>query len=312
MAKATTDHGTIQRWVEERGGWPARVKRTGGDGDPGILRIDFPGFSGEKTLERMEWEPFFEWFDENELAFIYQDRTSGGRQSRFNKLVSRETVDERARARSASSGGATAKRAGGAGSEARKASGGKRKAAKRDRGAGKQNPSSAPDIGAGRQEDALSMLQSQHRQVEALADELADLDPRSDEFRDKFLALADALAIHTTIEERIFYPGVKRDETAALLENSVDEHLRAKRVLATLMESMGGEDAEPELEELAGLTEEHIIEEEHELFPQVRKLVDSADLVELARRMRDLAAELEEEGEPRQHVSSELEEPAAV
>ena len=42
-SKSTTDHDDIRRWVEERGGQPARVKETGDDGDPGILRIDYPG-----------------------------------------------------------------------------------------------------------------------------------------------------------------------------------------------------------------------------------------------------------------------------
>src|SRR4051812_3988492 len=95
MAQTTTDHETNRKWVEARGGSPASVKRTGNGGDPGILRIDFPGFSGKGSLETIEWSEFFEWFDKNNLAFIYQDRTRGGQPSRFNKLVSRETVAER-------------------------------------------------------------------------------------------------------------------------------------------------------------------------------------------------------------------------
>jgi hypothetical protein len=89
QAKTTVDHDTIKCWVEERGGRPARVKRTGSDGDPGILRIDFPGFSGEDTLEEISWETFFDSFDANELAFLYQDETD----SRFSKLISREHAD---------------------------------------------------------------------------------------------------------------------------------------------------------------------------------------------------------------------------
>jgi hypothetical protein len=91
-AKSTTDHDTIRRWAQERGGHPARVKGTGSDGDPGLLRIDFPGFSGEETLEHIEWDQWLEAFDDNELALLYQDRTEDGNISRFNKLVSRETV----------------------------------------------------------------------------------------------------------------------------------------------------------------------------------------------------------------------------
>jgi hypothetical protein len=89
-ANVTTDHEEIRAWVEERGGFPARVKRTGGDDDPGILRIDFPGFSGEGTLERIDWDTWLEAFDADGLAFLHQDVTADGKQSRFNKLVSRK------------------------------------------------------------------------------------------------------------------------------------------------------------------------------------------------------------------------------
>jgi hypothetical protein len=87
-AKATIDHDTIRHWVEKQGGCPAHVKNTGGKDDPGILRIDFPGFSGQQSLEKISWDTFFEYFDENELAFLYQD------ENRFNKLVSRDTVKD--------------------------------------------------------------------------------------------------------------------------------------------------------------------------------------------------------------------------
>lgn len=88
-AKATTDHETIRRWAEQHGGHPAHVKGTGKGDDPGILRIDFPGFSGEDTLEPVPWEKWFEWFDRNNLALLYEE------DSRFNKLVSRDTLKER-------------------------------------------------------------------------------------------------------------------------------------------------------------------------------------------------------------------------
>ena len=85
-AKRTTDHDTIRRWVEERKGHPARVEGTGGRGDPGMLRIDFPGYSGEGKLEPITWDEFFRKFDEERLAFLYEDE----KDSRFNKLVNRE------------------------------------------------------------------------------------------------------------------------------------------------------------------------------------------------------------------------------
>ncbi len=87
-AKTTTDHDEIRRWAEARGGRPASVKGTGGDDDAGILRINFPG-GAEDSLEEISWEEFFEAFEENNLAFLYQEETASGDESRFFKFVSR-------------------------------------------------------------------------------------------------------------------------------------------------------------------------------------------------------------------------------
>jgi hypothetical protein len=88
-SKTTTNHDTIKQWVESRGGFPATVRSTKEDGEPGILRIDFPGYSGQDSLERIEWDEFFDKFEENDLALLYQEETKGGDESRFCKLVSR-------------------------------------------------------------------------------------------------------------------------------------------------------------------------------------------------------------------------------
>ena len=89
-SKTTTDHEVIKKWVEERGGYPATVKATGKGDEAGILRIDFPGYSGKESLERISWDEFFDKFEEKKLAFLYQDTMSSGEQSRFSKFVSRK------------------------------------------------------------------------------------------------------------------------------------------------------------------------------------------------------------------------------
>lgn len=83
-ARTTTDHEEIKAWAEARNGHPARVK-TGGPG--GILRIDFD--EPEERLEKITWEEFFDIFERNDLAFLYQEEVSGGGVSRFNKFVER-------------------------------------------------------------------------------------------------------------------------------------------------------------------------------------------------------------------------------
>ena len=67
-----------------------------------MIRIDFPGWSGEDSLQPISWDEWFKSFDDNKLAFLYQDTTKGGEESRFNKLVSRSTAS-RAGSRSSSS-----------------------------------------------------------------------------------------------------------------------------------------------------------------------------------------------------------------
>ena len=100
-SKTTTNHDEIKRWVEERGGQPAVVKGTADKNSAGVLRIDYPGFSGEDTLESITWEEFFEAFEENNLAFLYQDETKDGGESRFSKLIARESAEEKGKAASA-------------------------------------------------------------------------------------------------------------------------------------------------------------------------------------------------------------------
>jgi hypothetical protein len=83
-SNTTTDHDEIRKWAESRKGHPAKVK-TKGEG--GILRFDFG--EPEENLEQISWDEFFEIFDENDLAFLYQDKTKDGGTSRFNKFVNR-------------------------------------------------------------------------------------------------------------------------------------------------------------------------------------------------------------------------------
>ena len=96
-AKMTRDHEVIQKWIEEREGWPASVEGTEqGSEEAGLLRVDFPGYSGEQSLKKISWDEFFEKFDESDLVFLYQEEKKGGVESRFCKFISLETAAEKA------------------------------------------------------------------------------------------------------------------------------------------------------------------------------------------------------------------------
>ncbi len=88
MAKSATDHDTIRKWVESKGGKPAAVKTTHQGGDVGIIRIMFPGNpqSEHDNLTEISWDEFFRQFDESKLALLYEE------DSLFSKLVSRDSL----------------------------------------------------------------------------------------------------------------------------------------------------------------------------------------------------------------------------
>lgn len=89
----TRDHERIREWVETRGGWPATVATTRSEDDPGLIRVDFPGYSGGSSLERIDWDDWFRKFDESGLVFLHQETLADGGRSSFNKLISRETAE---------------------------------------------------------------------------------------------------------------------------------------------------------------------------------------------------------------------------
>jgi hypothetical protein len=89
-SKTTKDHNTIKNWTEERDGKPAVVESTTNSSEGGgLLRINFPGYA-EDNLKNISWEEFFRIFDENDLKFLYQEKTKDGGESKFFKFVSDE------------------------------------------------------------------------------------------------------------------------------------------------------------------------------------------------------------------------------
>jgi hypothetical protein len=94
-AHPITDHDQIREWAEQRGAHPACVKGTGAKNDTGMIRLDFPGYTGKGSLQTISWNAWFKQFDENNLALLVQDTTSRGQQSNFNKLVSRGPTNGR-------------------------------------------------------------------------------------------------------------------------------------------------------------------------------------------------------------------------
>ncbi len=74
----TQDHERIRDWVESRGGWPATVASTYSENDPGLIRIDFEGYSGGDSLKKITWDEWFSKFDSSDLVLLFQETLADG------------------------------------------------------------------------------------------------------------------------------------------------------------------------------------------------------------------------------------------
>jgi hemerythrin superfamily protein len=144
--------------------------------------------------------------------------------------------------------------------------------------------------------DAIELLKTQHQEVKGLFKQIDKAE--EDEKQDLFEQLADALSVHTAI--------AKNARTEELLQEAVEEHLSAKRLIADMME-MSPDDPQfdAKLSVLEEQIEHHVEEEEKELFPKVRKMLGKEELEDLGIVMEDMAEELKASGAPRESVPAE-------
>jgi len=152
--------------------------------------------------------------------------------------------------------------------------------------------------------DAIELLKMQHEEAKKLFEQIEAAEDEKKE--DLFEQLADALAVHATIEEKHFYPATKNARTEELLQEAVEEHLGVKRLIADLLE-MSPEDAQfdAKVKVLREQVEHHVEEEEGELFPKVRKMFKEDELDDLGVVMQDMADDLKAAGAPRESVPAE-------
>ena len=156
--------------------------------------------------------------------------------------------------------------------------------------------------------DVLDLLREQHTQIDELIEQI---ETKSGNRRALFRELADLLAAHATIEEKLFYPAVLAKTTEAQLHEAVEEHLSVKRLLADMI--AGGVDGEWFESKLTVLKEQlthHAHrEEEKKLFPKVMGLLSRDERAALGNEMLVMFEQLMQ-SHPYKQVPSETDAPA--
>ncbi len=158
--------------------------------------------------------------------------------------------------------------------------------------------------------DVLELLTTQHQEVDTLIEKIEKGDGNR---RALFTELADKLAAHATVEEKIFYPAVMAKDTEEMLQESVEEHLAIKRLLADMI-AMASDD-DQFLAKLSVLKEQvahHAHEEEEgKLFPKVKSLFGADERAGLGNEVLVLFEELMQ-SHPYKNIPAETAEAAPL
>lgn len=134
--------------------------------------------------------------------------------------------------------------------------------------------------------DAIALLKADHREVEDLFEKFSKA---SEPDRQQTLAMeiCDALKIHATLEEEIFYPAFRGKIEDDILDEAYVEHDGAKILINEIASSGPGDDFySAKVTVLCEAIEHHVKEEERPgegMFAQCRDT--DVDLVELRDKM---------------------------
>ncbi|HYH07766.1 MAG TPA: hemerythrin domain-containing protein [Thermoanaerobaculia bacterium] len=142
--------------------------------------------------------------------------------------------------------------------------------------------------------DAIRLLKDDHKLVMGL---LEQFESATGARRQKLLGqITKELEIHTTIEEEIFYPAFreaarKKDDQTKFYE-AVHEHRHAKMAMSEAGSGENNEELKAKAKVLKELIEHHAEEEEKEMFPRAKEVMDRDELKGLGARMLARKVEL--------------------
>jgi len=152
------------------------------------------------------------------------------------------------------------------------------------------------------QEGIVQVLQTEHRQVEDLLEQLA-AEENETEAEELVKQIKRELMAHSTAEDRVVYATIEQNEDMAEdIEHARDEHAGIDEALTELVEAtFGDSDFKDKVQELTKCVQHHIKEEETEVLPKASKFIDqqtSHELALLFKKQKQLEIETLDETEP--------------
>lgn len=124
---------------------------------------------------------------------------------------------------------------------------------------------------------AIDLLRADHRQLTQLFEQVRQT-PDFSERRELFEEIRDRLAWHSEIEEEIFYPRFSVfPELVELMTESSDDHQLFNEMIADISSAYEVEEFNELLEEFMDVVEDHVTEEESEVFPRLEAFLSDEE-----------------------------------
>lgn len=141
--------------------------------------------------------------------------------------------------------------------------------------------------------DCFTLLKQDHDEVAQLLKQ-CQAASAEDGGEEVFKTLARNVAVHSKVEETLFYPRFREEkEVRALIEESYGAHQEVEKLLEEMSQlSPGDEDWESSLKELKTHIEQHVKEEEQQLFPKASKILSKEEAAELGEAMAEEKREM--------------------
>jgi hemerythrin superfamily protein len=148
-------------------------------------------------------------------------------------------------------------------------------------------------------QNAIALLKADHAAVKKLFAQEQRATKQDDEKKQSiFHQIKDALTVHATIEEEIFYPAVKKarqEHVKDEVREGYEEHRQIKNLLAQIASITPDEETwDMKIKVLKEDVEHHVKEEEGEMFPDARKFLGERRLIELGAELQARKQELKE------------------
>lgn len=128
----------------------------------------------------------------------------------------------------------------------------------------------------------FDLLKKDHRSVDHLISQLEGVS--EDQREELFGALQEEFTEHCQLEEKFFYPQLKKvNELKDLVEDALEEHTQAKDLLVQLEDLLEEEDEfDSALQEFKDAVQHHVKEEENKVFRRSSDFISDEQLRDIA------------------------------